>query len=155
MQNQLPPDNENNAKPQEVGGFADARVINEGEKVFHANEVARIRAEHERTQMRLDALLDALLDRSITKDEYDKKLQELKDRQYRLNLEVEEHIRGDHQYHIHVATVLKLCRRMGKTFERSEPEEKKAILGFLLLKAEASGKNPTYTLKNHLRRYSH
>lgn len=87
------------------------------------------------------------LDGSITQDEYDKVLQELKDTQYRLNIEMEEHTRGDHKYHINVGIVLNLCRRMGMLFKRSEPQEKQAILEFLLRNAVVRGKIPQYTLK--------
>lgn len=82
------------------------------------------------------------------KVDYDKKQEELRDKQYNLNIEREEHTRGDHQYHIHEATVCNLSRRMGKIFKSSEPEEKRVILNFLLQNATATGKTPIYTMKN-------
>lgn len=123
------------------------RMINEGEKVFHDREVARIRFEHDRVQNRIRKLLDIHLDGSITKDEYDKKLQELKDNQYRLGIEMQEHTKGDHEYHINVGIVLNLCRKMGELFRRSEPYEKRAILTFLLQNSIVRGKKPQYTLR--------
>lgn len=123
------------------------RSLNEGESVFHEREVARIRTEYDRIQRRKDVLLDALLDQSITKPDYDRKLQELNDTQNRLNIELEEHTKGDHEYHIHVGTVFSLSRRMGSIFKDSEPAEKKAILQFLLQNATANGKKLEYKLK--------
>ncbi len=83
----------------------------------------------------------------ITKDEHDKKLQELKDKQYRLYIELDEYTKADHEYHIHVSTVLNLCRRMKDVFESSEPNEKRAILNFLLQNPTVSGKKLAFTLK--------
>ena len=83
----------------------------------------------------------------ITQDEYDKKLQELKDRQYRLNIELDEYTKADRQYHIHVGTVLNLSRRMSDIFESSEPLEKRAILNFLLQNPTVSAKKLDFTLK--------
>jgi hypothetical protein len=85
--------------------------------------------------------------RGITKPDYDRKLQELNDTQNRLNIELEEHTKGDHEYHIHVGTVFSLSRRMGSIFKDSEPAEKRAILHFLLQNAYADGKKLEYTLK--------
>lgn len=126
---------------------SELRSINESEAVYHDREVARIRVDNDRIQSRIRRLLDMRLDGSITQDEYDKVLQEMKDAQYRLNVEMEEHTRGDHKYHINVGIVLNLCRRMGVLFKRSEPEEKHAILNFLLQNAVVRGKTPQYTLK--------
>ena len=65
---------------------------------------------------------------------YDKKLQELKDKQHLTEIELEEHANADHEYHVHVATVFNLARHMKEIFESSEPEEKRAFLNYLLLR---------------------
>lgn len=57
----------------------------------------------------------------ITKDDYDRKLQELKDRQYRLNTELEEYNKADHEYHIQISTILNLARKTRTIFESFEP----------------------------------
>jgi hypothetical protein len=74
-------------------------------------------------------------------------LKELKDRQYHLNLEIEEHTKADHDYHIHVSTVFNLCRRIKTLFESSEPSEKRAILNYLLQNPTISSKNLEFTLR--------
>jgi hypothetical protein len=83
----------------------------------------------------------------ITADEYDKKLQELKDKQYRLNVEMDEYTKADHEYHIHVNTVINLSRRIADIFESSEPMEKRAILGFILQNPTVSGKKLEFTMR--------
>ena len=137
------------AIPQEVQErlVQELRVLNEGESLFHEREINRIQAEYAKIQKRIDALLDMRLDQSITPADYDKKLQELKDRQYRLNVELEEYTKADHQYHIHVGTVLNLSRRIGEIFESSELVEKRAILNFLLQNPTVDGRKLEFTLR--------
>lgn len=60
---------------------------------------------------------------------------------------MEEHTKGDHQYHVHVGTVISLCRRMSDIFKSSEPNEKRAFLQFLLQNASADGKNLDFTMR--------
>ena len=136
--------------PREVQDrlVSELRALNEGEVEFHSREIERIRAEYDKMQGRIQVLLDMRLDKSITHDGYDKKLQELKDKQYRLNVELDEYTKADHQYHIHVSVVINLSRRLGDIFESSsDPMEKRAILGFILQNPTVSGKKLAFTLK--------
>jgi DNA invertase Pin-like site-specific DNA recombinase len=126
---------------------SELRALNEGETEFHNREINRIRAEYDRVQKKVSALLDLRLEQSITSDDYDKKLQELKDKQYLLNIELEEYTKADHQYHIHVNTVLNLSRKIADIFESSEPMEKRAILGFILQNPMVSGKKLEFTMR--------
>ena len=85
--------------------------------------------------------------RWITKDDYDKKLQELKDKQYRLNIEADEHTKADHDYKLTISQVFSLSRRMGEIFKSSEPHEKMAFLNYLLQNPTVSGKKLDFTLR--------
>jgi len=123
------------------------RKLNDGEKVFQEREINRIRNEYNRTQGRINELINMRLDLSITHDDYDKKLCELKDKQYQLEIEQSEYTKADHQYHIHVGTVFKLSRRIGEIFDSSEIDEKRAILGFILQNPVVEGKKLDFTLR--------
>ena len=125
----------------------DLRGLNEKEAGYHDKQVARIRTENDRLEKRARVLLDMRLDQSITTADYDKKQQEIRDQQYRLNIESEEHLKADHQYHIHVATVFNLARRMKDIFESSEPMEKRAFLNFLLQNPTVDNKKLEFTLR--------
>lgn len=82
----------------------------------------------------------------ITKDEYDKKQQEAKDKQYHLNIELEEHTKADHDYKIQVATVFNIARAMKEIFDSSEPIEQRAFLNFLLQNPTVSGKKLYFSI---------
>ena len=123
------------------------RVNNESEIVYHKKELVRIRAEYDRIQNRINALMDLRLDKSITTDEYDKKLQQLKDQQYHLDLEAEEHTKADHDYKLTISRVFSICRRVGNIFESSEPHEKRVLLNFFLQNPIVDGKKLEFTLR--------
>lgn len=84
--------------------------------------------------------------RSITKDEYDKKIQQLKDQQYRLNIEAEEHSKADHDYKLTLSRLFSISRHAGNIFSRSEPHEKRVLLNFLLQNPTVNGKNLEFTM---------
>lgn len=79
-----------------------------------------------------------------TKDDYDKKLQELKDKQYRLSAELDEHRKANHEHHLHL---LKLSRRVKQIFDSSEVNEKRGLIKFLLQNPFVSEKKLVFELR--------
>lgn len=84
----------------------------------------------------------------ITKDVYDKKHQEIGDKLQLLNIEMEEHTKGDHDYQTTVATVFSLARRAKEIFESSEPAEKRAFLNYLLQNPTVRDKKLEFTMRS-------
>ncbi len=123
------------------------RQVNEAEVTFHDHEIKRIQAEHLATQNRNNKLLDLYLDQSITKPDYDKKLEELNDKLMRLGIELEEHTQADYNYKTTVSTILNISRRARDIFNSSETCEKRALLGFLLQNPVVEDKKLLFTLK--------
>jgi hypothetical protein len=135
--------------PQEVQNrlVEELRISAESEVEFHTRELTRIRAEYDRHERRVQKATDVLLDGSITKDEHGKIVEREKDAQYKLNLELEEHTRADHEYHIHVSTVLNLSRRIKAIFEGSEVSEKRAIINFVLSNLTVSDRKLSFSTR--------
>ena len=117
---------------------------NEAKGLYHRTAIQSLRAEYDSTQTRIDRLLDVLLDGSITKDDYDKKLKSLKERQYELNLQLEEHTRADENYYITVSNVFNLAKNALGLFQSSEVPEKRALLNFLLQNSLVEDKKLTF-----------
>ena len=63
-----------------------------------------------------------------------------------LNIELEEHSRGDFEYQTTVASVFSVARRSRQIFEGSETKEKRAFLGYLLQNPTVQGKNLEFTI---------
>jgi hypothetical protein len=57
-------------------------------------------------------LLDLLLDRGITQDEYDKKAHELKQRQTEIALRIEQHQKGEGDFRITLEGLISLASRV-------------------------------------------
>ncbi|MEA4910791.1 hypothetical protein SDC9_33212 [bioreactor metagenome] len=69
----------------------------------------------------------------ITKEIYDKKLQEYNDKIQLLEIELQEHSRADFDYKTTIGTILSLARRAKSIFENcSEPAKKRMFLSNML-----------------------
>jgi hypothetical protein len=84
----------------------------------------------------------------ITKDDYDKKHKEFQDKLQRLNLEREEHTKGDYDYQTTVAMVISVARRAKEIFEGSEPAQKRVFLNMLLQNPTVNEKTLGFTLRS-------
>ena len=123
------------------------KKTNAAENEYHGNAIDSLQFEYNATQAKINRLMDLLLDESITKDEYDKKLKELKEKQYDLNIRLDDHTKADESYHITAATVLNLAKNALEIFESSEVDEKRALLNYLLQNSTVDGKKPQFTLR--------
>ncbi len=123
------------------------RKTSEAELAFHKAQVARVQLEHNKLTDRKSCLLDAFLDKSITKPDYDKKLQEIMDRIQTLAIEMEEHARADHDYKTTVATVLSVARRSNQIFEGADLQEKRQFINFLVQNPKLKERELVFELK--------
>ena len=129
------------------------RKTNENKDLYHKEAIKSLQSEYNAIQARLSRLTDLLLDQSITKEDYDKKLKEMKEKQYEINIQVEDHTRADENYYITASNVLNLAKRAKELFISSEIPEKRAILNYLLQNCTANGKKLEFSLRspfNHI-----
>jgi len=108
------------------------RKNNEAEVEFHKKQLNRINTEYQGIQNKISKLTDLLLDSSITKETYEDKLHELKDKQNKLSIEIELYTKADKDYLLTVSKVLSLAKRAKQIFESSEVSEKRAFLNYLI-----------------------
>ncbi|MDQ3245266.1 MAG: recombinase family protein [bacterium] len=116
--------------------------------LYHRNTINTLQSEYNSTQTRIDRLMDLLIDSSITKDDYDKKLKELKDKQYDINIQLDEHTKADESYYITASTVFNLAKDAMELFESSEVLEKRAIVNYLLSNYTINEKTPCITMRS-------
>ena len=138
-----------NAIPQErideiVNGL---KKSNDSKNLYHKNAIEAFRTKYDTLQTRLDRVLDAMLDCSITKDIYDKKVKEIKEKQREINLRLEDHTKADGNYYLTASIVLNLAKRALEIFESSEPNEKRTLLNYLLQNPEVNGKELAFSLR--------
>jgi site-specific DNA recombinase len=108
------------------------RKTSEAELKFHKAQVQRIQNEYNQYSERKNRLVDMFLDQSITKQDYDKKLQEISDYLQQLSIELEEHTNADHDYKTTVGTVISVARRAKQIFNSSETHEKRQFVNMLV-----------------------
>ena len=123
------------------------RKTSEAELAFHKAQIARVQIEHNKLTDRKSRLLDAFLDQSITKPDYDKKLQEIMDRIQTLAIEMEEHSRADHDYKTSVGTIVSVARRSREIFEGAELHEKRQFINFLVQNPKLKDRELVFELK--------
>jgi DNA invertase Pin-like site-specific DNA recombinase len=130
---------------------------NEDKNLYHKESVKALRQEYDKIQTKLSRLMDVLLDASITKDEYDKKLKELKEKQHDIDIQLQEHTQADENYYITAGTVLNLAKGALDLFESfgksSKVDKQRDLLNFLLQNCVADGKKLEFSLRspfNHI-----
>jgi hypothetical protein len=120
---------------------------NESKNLYHKNSIEGLKKEYDLIQTRLTRLTDLLIDQSITKDIYDTKLKESKEKQHDIDLQLQDHTQADENYYITASTVLNLAKNALKLFESSEVQEKRALLNYLLQNSVVDGKKLMFDLR--------
>jgi len=83
----------------------------------------------------------------ITQDEYDKKVYQLKQRQYELNERQKQHIEADGKFSFTLVNLLELASRAYELFEFSKVEQKRQLINFVLLNLKLKGKILAFDLR--------
>jgi len=136
------PDN----KIKEITGYL--RKSNEAKNEFHRKSLVTLRKEYDLIENRISKMFDLRLDdQSITKDMFNKKLKEYKEKQAELNEEMQRYTDADENYYITANTLLKLAQKALEIFESSEVSEKRQLLNFLLQNPILKGRKLMFTLK--------
>jgi len=124
------------------------RKSNEAKNEFHRKSLNVLRREYDLIENRISRMFDLRLDDpSITKDMFNKKLKEYKERQAEINEEIQRYTDADENYYITANTVLKLAQKAYEIFQSSEISEKRQLLNFLLQNLQLKGKKLMFTLK--------
>jgi len=79
---------------------------------------------------------------------YDEKLKKLKEEQMNVVMQIEDHTKAGENWHLTASRVLDIAQRAVEIFNRSEPNEKRQFLNYLLQHCRLSGKNLVFELRN-------
>ena len=113
---------------------------------FHKNLLSDLKGEYDRLQQRIEKMYDEKLDGSITESFYNKKYQEFREHQEKIQLRLQTLRSADNDYYLSVSRLVKIANKAPALFKGSEPETKRQILKLLLQNCEVKGVNlcPTY-----------
>jgi len=114
---------------------------------FHKQSLATLRKEYDLYQKRIDNSFDLMTDGSITKDMFNKKLKEYKEKQAELEAKMQSYTDADENYYLTANITLNLAKKAYEIVQSSEPEEKWQFLNFLLQNLILDGKKLNFELK--------
>ena len=83
----------------------------------------------------------------ITTDDYDRKCQELKTRQYNINNQIKKHLKADETFKVTVNTIFSIANIAYELFESSNIEQKRKLINFVFSNLELEGATLRYSLK--------
>lgn len=72
---------------------------------------------------------------------------QLQNRRMEINALMERHTDADGEFKIALSTLLSLSSRIGDLFDRSKPEEKRRLIGFVFSNLQMDGKNLIYSMR--------
>ena len=94
--------------------------------------IARLRAECDRLQRRLDTMYVDRLDGRVDAASFDKMAAEWRAEQSRCQREIDRHQEADKSHMDEGAQILELARNAQQPFERQEPRQKRRLHNFVL-----------------------
>ncbi len=115
---------------------------------YHKQAIRGLRNEYDALQRRADSMFELLLDKSITKEVYDKKFKETKEKQQDIELQLEDHTKADQDYSLSATQLLSLAQRAAEIFESSETEEKRQLLSFVFQNFQLKEKKLIFELNS-------
>jgi hypothetical protein len=128
------------------------KAVCQGKSNYITDEFDVLTKELKEVGKKKENLLDMMLSQSmqsITRDVYDKKMQELLERQHEITNYLESQNKADETFYITVKSMLDLCSKAYEVFESSNIDKKRQLLGFLLSNLQIKDVSVCFALKNH------
>ena len=88
----------------------------------------------------------------ITKEMFNIKLKEYKERQSEIEAQLAQYTHADKDFYLNANMLLNLVKRAVSVFDGSEPETQRQIINFLLQNCKLDGKKLSFTLKTPFNR---
>ena len=123
------------------------KEIHNSEKEFQGRAVIELQKENNKIQSMLDKLLDLLLAESITQNDYDKKFQQLKNKQFDINERIKSYLKADESFKITVNTILSIASKAYEIFESSNIEQKRKLINYVFSNIRLNGLSIEYDLR--------
>lgn len=120
----------------------------DSKKDFYSDSIKMLRQQHDTAQKRLDNLLTMRLDGSITKDEYDKKANQLREEKFEIENKISNHNKANEEFTITLEYLLDVASRTYELFISSGIEKKRRILNLVFPNFFLNGSKLEYTIRS-------
>ncbi len=120
---------------------------NEAKKEEHDQSTALLKKEHTEIESKLNTLLELRLGGELSKEEFQAKKQQLKDRQYEIDRLIKIYDEADDKFTDTASTLITLASEAYETFKNSETPEKRKMINFVFQNLKLNGRNLHYHLR--------
>ena len=120
---------------------------NESKKECHKKQTAAFKKEHTVIEDKLDQLLDLVMDKTITREEFETKKRKLKDRQREITELVSDYDEADDEFSKRLIDLLNMASGALQRFHSSNIVEKREILNFVFSNLKMKGKKLEYSMR--------
>ena len=127
--------------------LAHLKNTNEAKKSYHIQETAVLKKEHTETENKLNSLVDLRLNNELSKEEFQAKKQQLKDRQYEILQLLRNYDEADDKFIDTTATLINLASEAYETFKGSEMPQKRKMLNFVFQNLKLNVQKLEFTLR--------
>jgi DNA invertase Pin-like site-specific DNA recombinase len=126
----------------------DFKKSDKSKNKFVEATLAKLTAEFSLYENRKSETWNKYVDKEISKEMYNKKLQEYDSKQADIASKMSKFQVADKEFYTTIDILIRLTQRAEKLFESSEPHEKRAFANFLLQNCQLEGKNLKFELKS-------
>jgi site-specific DNA recombinase len=116
-------------------------------KQHHTIEVKELKKEHTEIQRKLDRIMDLRLEGEVTKEEFEMKKRNLKDRQFELLDLIKTYDKADGEFTKRMEMILNLTQRAPEIWKSSTIEGKRELINFLFANLKLKGAKLEFSLR--------
>ncbi|WP_425361100.1 recombinase family protein [Candidatus Tisiphia endosymbiont of Stenodema calcarata] len=120
---------------------------NELKKDEHGQATAALKKEHTENENRLNSLIDLRLNGELSTEEFQRKKQQLKDRQYEIARLIKVYEEADDKFTDTATTLITLASEAYETFKGSESPQKRKMINFVFQNLKLRGKKLETSLR--------
>lgn len=115
-------------------------------KEFHKAQTASLKKEHTEIEIKLDKLMDLLIEGTIATEDFETKKRSLKNRQYEIDKLLLAHDQTDDQFSNRLKALITLAHGSLEAFRGSDNTQRREILNFIFSNLQLRGKKLEYIM---------
>lgn len=132
----------------------DLKNSHQGKKEYHSEMKRHLEQEYDKLEKRIEQMYDDKLDKSITEDEYHKRIQRYRIEQRGIKERLNNLHTADEAYYTTANFLLNLSRRIPQLFESSKPEVKRRLINLVLSNPTLNDATVTATIRKPFNRWA-
>lgn len=117
------------------------------EREFYRRQNDELKKEDTLLQSRLNGLIDLLIDKAITREEFDTRKLQIKQRQNDISILLNGNREGDHKFKDTMLLLIDICSNVGDLFKSATTEQKRTIMNAVFLNLSLDNESLCFSYK--------